>query len=150
MFPEQQQLVPAEEHPASRSILIVEDEEVLLELLIHRFERAGFKVFSATSGPEACDQIGRRRPDVVLMDVLLPQLTGLDVLEVLRKHPEPEVAATPVIIVTAQTTPDTMRRSLQLGADSFQLKPYSIADLVLRSCSLIKQHREKFNMTVNS
>jgi DNA-binding response OmpR family regulator len=128
----------------SRSILIVEDEQVLLDLLVYRFTKAEYEVFTAISGAQACEQIGLRKPDLILMDNLLPQLNGLDVLEMLRQHPEPIVATTPVILVTAQTAPEIKEQSLQLGADLFFCKPYSLANLLECSSTLIQQHRYKF------
>ncbi|PLX72718.1 MAG: hypothetical protein C0615_11800 [Desulfuromonas sp.] len=125
-----------------KTVLIVEDEEVLLELLVHRFEKAGFKTISATNGPTACHLIGQKKPDVILLDILLPQLTGLVVLEMLRKHPTTNIASTPVIVVTAQVSQSIIRRSLQLGANAFHFKPYSIIELINTSHDLGNRHRE--------
>ena len=104
------------ESPSERSasILVVDDLPANLELMVRRLERSGFVVFSAAEGPEALDLLRRQAVDVVLLDIMMPGMTGLDVLRHIRATWSPAVL--PVIMVTAKTDSEDIVDALSLGA----------------------------------
>ena len=113
-----------------RLILVVEDEPALRRFLELLLLRNGYDVAVAEDGPEALVAAGRRRPDLVLLDLMLPKMDGFEVCERLRATPS--TARVPIFVVTARTTPETRQRCLAAGADEFIPKPYDPRDLVDR------------------
>jgi signal transduction histidine kinase len=138
--------LPVAERNVPRTILIVEDEPEILAPLSHSLQRAGYLVFEAEDGLSACRMIGSHHPDLILLDILLPDLNGWEVCRLLRQHPEPQIAATPVIMLTALNTPDDKLHGLQLGADAYLPKPYSQQEVLLLSGKLIERHRRQLDL----
>ncbi len=128
------------------AILVVEDEPEIIAPLSHTLRRAGYIAFEAEDGLTACRMIGSHHPDLVLLDILLPDLDGWEVCRMLRQHPDPLVATTPVIMLTALNTPDDKLHGLQLGADAYLPKPYSQQELLLLSSKLIERHRRRLTL----
>ena len=108
-------------------ILIVEDEQSFVEALEAALRKEGFDVTSALDGKEGLELFRSERPDVVLLDLMLPGLPGLDVLRAIRRE-----AATPVIVVSAKDAEADVVTALELGADDYVTKPYSVRELVAR------------------
>jgi two-component system sensor histidine kinase/response regulator len=123
-------------------ILIVEDEPEIMEPLAHSLQQAEFTVLCAADGLTACRAIGQDDPDVVLLDIMLPDLDGWEVCKLLRQHPDPSVAGTPVIMLTALNSPRDKYRGLELGADAFLPKPYAIREVILLVDNLVKRHKQ--------
>lgn len=123
-------------------VLAVEDEPEILEPLVHSLLKAGFKVFQAEDGLTACRIIGSEQPDLVLLDIMLPDLAGWEVCRLLRQHPDPAVASTPVIMLTALSAAEDKYRGLELGANLFLPKPYSIREVILHAGKLIRARQE--------
>lgn len=112
------------------TILTVDDERDVLELIRFHLTKAGYGVIQATSGREALDIIRTRPPDLVLLDLMLPDIDGFGVCEILRRHPS--TAAIPIVIVSAWAAPDTRSLGLELGALDYVTKPFSPKLLVAR------------------
>jgi DNA-binding response OmpR family regulator len=112
------------------SILSVEDEPDVTELLRFHFTKAGYEVWTASSGREAIETIRCRRPDLVLLDLMLPDIDGFGVCEILRHNAA--TAAIPIIILSAWTTDDSRNVGMELGALEYVTKPFSPRDLVER------------------
>lgn len=110
------------------TILTVDDERDVLELIRFHLVKAGHRVLMAASGREALDMIRSQRPDLVLMDLMLPDIDGFGVCEILRRHPS--TAAIPIVIVSAWGTPDSKNLGLELGALDYLTKPFSPKVLV--------------------
>jgi DNA-binding response OmpR family regulator len=127
-------------------ILVVEDEPEILEPLAHSLGKAGFEVLRAEDGLTACRLIGTEKPDLILLDIMLPDLDGWEVCKLLREHPDKSVASTPVIMLTALNSPQDKFRGLELGADAFLPKPYAIREVILHSTNLIKRRREAVDL----
>jgi two-component system, sensor histidine kinase and response regulator len=125
------------------AILVVEDELEILAPLSHALKRAGYVVFEAADGLTACRMIGSHHPDLILLDIMLPDLDGWEVCRMLRQHPDPHIAATPVIMLTALNTTENKLLGLQLGADAYLPKPYSQQEVLLLSGKLIERHRRQ-------
>ncbi len=128
------------------AILVVEDEPEILEPLCHALRRAGYVVFEAEDGLSACRIIGSQRPDLILLDVLLPDLDGWEVCRMLRQHPERQIATIPVIMLTALNTSEDKLHGLELGADAYLPKPYSQQEVLLLSGKLIDRHRRQLEL----
>ena len=107
--------------------MIVEDETDLIDILQIWIEEIGFKTQTSENGFDALNKINRQKPDLVLLDISLPQLNGFEVLKKLRSNPE--TAHIPVIILTANCDLETKKNALALKADGFMTKPVEASDL---------------------
>jgi two-component system, OmpR family, alkaline phosphatase synthesis response regulator PhoP len=115
---------------APARILAVDDEPALTDLVRYHLARAGHQVTVAASGWEAIEAVRRERPDLILLDLMLPDLDGFGVCEILRQ--EVDSATIPVIILSAWSSPDTRNLGLELGALDYLTKPFSPGELVER------------------
>ena len=116
--------------PPAVKILAVDDEPALTDLLRYHLRRAGYEVATAANGWEAIDCVRRNRPDIILLDLMLPDLDGFGVCEILRR--DPLTATIPVIIVSAWASTDSHDLGLELGALDYITKPFSPPELVAR------------------
>ncbi|HET6467232.1 MAG TPA: phosphate regulon transcriptional regulator PhoB [Geminicoccaceae bacterium] len=123
-------------------VLIVEDEAALQKLLAYNLTAAGFEVAQAYDGEEALLLIEEREPDLILLDWMLPQLSGLELCRRLRRRPE--TAHLPIIILTARSEEPDRLRGLETGADDFITKPFSPAELVARVRAVLRRVRPAF------
>ena len=118
-------------------VLIVEDEAPLVALLRYNLEKEGFAVAEATDGEEALLQIAERRPDVVLLDWMLPLVSGIEVCRQIRRAPA--TRSMPVIMLTARGEEGDRVRGLNSGADDYVVKPFSLSELVARLRAVIRR-----------
>lgn len=125
----------------SASLLIVEDEQDLLELLSYNFDREGYQVYTATSGEEAMQMVPKHPPDLILLDLMLPGIDGLEVCRLLKKR---EITASiPIIMLTARGEEPDIVRGLEIGADDYVPKPFSPRVLLARvQTALRRSERE--------
>ena len=121
---------------ATGRIVVAEDDPKQAELLRLYLEREGFAVVVVDDGRKALDQIRRRRPDLAVLDIMMPVVDGLDVCRILRYESD-----IPIIFVTARSTEDDMLLGLDLGADDYLTKPFSPRELVARVRSLLRRTR---------
>jgi DNA-binding response OmpR family regulator len=112
----------------SESILVIEDDPSLLLGLTLNLRREGYRVRTATDGPRGLTELARERPDLVVLDLMLPGVDGLEILRRLRA----EDAALPVVVLTALGGEGDKVRGLDLGANDYVTKPFSIAELLAR------------------
>jgi two-component system phosphate regulon response regulator PhoB len=119
------------------TILVVDDEPDLLELIDTNLTAAGFSVVTAASGKEALEQARQRQPQLILLDVMLPELDGLEVCKRLRH--DPGTSAIPIVMLTARATEIDRVLGLELGADDYVTKPFSVRELVLRVKKLLNR-----------
>jgi DNA-binding response OmpR family regulator len=115
---------------AQRKILSVEDEPDLAEVIRYNLEQHGFAVRTAGTGLAALERVREERPDLILLDLMLPDLDGFGVCEILRA--DPATATIPIIIVSAWSTNDSRNLGLELGALDYIAKPFSPAQLLER------------------
>jgi DNA-binding response OmpR family regulator len=108
--------------------LLIEDEGNILEAITFILSRAGWQVQGHGNGATALDAVGRVGPDVVVLDVMLPGRSGLEILRDLRN--DPETADLPVLMLTAKGQAKDRETALQLGATAYLTKPFSNADLL--------------------
>lgn len=109
-------------------VLIAEDNTENLDMLRRRLERRGYAVFAAPDGQAAIDQTLALKPDIVLMDVSMPVLSGLEATRAIRQNPE--VAKTPIIALTAHAMDGDRARCLEAGCDDYATKPVDLPSLV--------------------
>jgi len=143
--PNQQILKPATPFPGR--VLIVEDEAELAEVLEYNLMRSGFDVVIAADGLEACRLIGREKPDLILLDLMLPLLDGWEICRMLRTHEDPLMARIPIIMLSAMGTAADRLKGYHLGADLYLPKPYVIKEVVLKTGQLIEKRREYLALT---
>ena len=116
------------------TILVVEDEESFVDALTLSLQRDGFRVLIARDGLEALEIFKRESPDLVLLDVMLPKLSGIDVCRAIRV-----LGTTPVIMVTAKTSEIDAVVGLEVGADDYIAKPFRIRELVARIRAVLRR-----------
>lgn len=118
------------------SILIVEDEENLLRTLQYNFEREGYQVFTAEDGEVGLYSARQNKPDLVILDVMLPKLDGLEVCRILRNE-----TSVPILMLTAKGEEIDRVLGLELGADDYVTKPFSMRELTARVRAMLRRSR---------
>ena len=118
-------------------VLIVEDEAPLAELLRYNLEAEGFHVSHAESGEEAEIMVAEERPDLVLLDWMLPQVSGIELCRRLRN--KPETRAIPIVMLTARGEEGDRIRGLSTGADDYVVKPFSLPELMARVKAILRR-----------
>jgi DNA-binding response OmpR family regulator len=124
------------EEVARRTVLVVDDEPTITEVVSRYLERAGYAATTAADGLEAIRLAGESRPDLVVLDLMLPELDGLQVLRHLR---DGEGGRTPVILLTAKGEQDDKLAGLRSGADDYVVKPFSPSELVARVDAVLRR-----------
>ena len=119
------------------TVLIVEDEEDILNLLQFNFESAGFDVHTTGDGREGLALARRLKPDIVLLDLMLPGMDGFDICKSLKR--DQETAQIPVVMLTARGEEVDRIVGLELGADDYVVKPFSFRDLLLRVRAVLRR-----------
>jgi DNA-binding response OmpR family regulator len=111
-----------------RKILVVEDDPVILDLLTTNFELEGFEVARAVDGVEGLQMARMEHPNAVVADIMMPRMSGLELLEALKS--DPETSTIPVVFVSAKAQADDIRAGIDAGADDYVTKPFDPGDLV--------------------
>jgi two-component system phosphate regulon response regulator PhoB len=120
-------------------ILIVDDEDSLVEILRYNLERSGFEVASARDGEEALTLVAERTPDLVVLDWMLPHLSGIEVCRQIRRSGG--VRTIPIIMLTARSEEADKVRALNTGADDYLTKPFSPGELAARIQAVLRRTR---------
>ncbi|HEO63952.1 MAG TPA: response regulator [Candidatus Omnitrophica bacterium] len=111
-------------------ILIIEDEPEQIKLITMRLEANGFNVVSASTAREGLQTVSQERPDLILLDILLPDINGLEVAETLKI--DAATQSIPIIAITAVGTPDIEQKCRDVGISDFLRKPYESSDLITK------------------
>jgi two-component system phosphate regulon response regulator PhoB len=119
------------------TILIVEDEEDIARLIAHHMEKAGFNVMVAYNGAATFREIEKQLPDLILLDLMLPDMDGMEICKILKQ--KKAMKNIPVIMVTAKAEEVDRIVGLELGADDYVVKPFSTRELVLRVKGVLKR-----------
>jgi len=146
----------AESHSKPKRILVVDDEEDVQVLVCRILRDVGYEVDSASDGGEAIEKIGHRKPDLLVLDLMMPGIDGWGVLEHLRKMPD----APPVVVVTARADYSSFARGVREGASAYVFKPFRFHELVAtcqkvllsgvrRTVSEERRKRERRNLMVD-
>jgi DNA-binding response OmpR family regulator len=118
----------------AKHILVVEDEEVIRETLRFNLVREGYQVSQAGNGIEALEKARELRPDLIVLDLMLPELGGLEVCRILRQE-----TTTPVLVLSARDSELDKIVGLRVGADDYMTKPFSLAELTARVMALLRR-----------
>lgn len=122
-------------------ILVVDDETDILTLLEYNLEKAGFKVISADDGPDAIDITKRERPDLIILDIMLPSMEGTEVCKILKSGDA--TRHIPIIMLTAKGEEVDRVVGFELGADDYITKPFSPRELILRVKAVLKRGQDR-------
>jgi two-component system response regulator ResD len=118
------------------TVLVVDDEPTIVEVVGRYMERAGYETYEAGDGPEALRLAGLHRPDLVVLDLMLPGIDGIEVMRQLHERPGPRTA---VILLTARGEESDRLVGLRHGADDYVVKPFSPAELVARVDAVLRR-----------
>ncbi|MGH2477202.1 MAG: response regulator [Candidatus Limnocylindrales bacterium] len=118
----------------ARTILVVEDEPTLRETLVEALESDGFRVVAAADGREALTRFREERPDLVLLDLMLPEISGIEVTRIIRAE-----SGVPIVMLTAKDSELDKVVGLELGADDYVTKPFSLRELTARVHALFRR-----------
>src|SRR3954463_12733453 len=121
----------------ARTILVVEDEPTLRETLVEALEGEGFRVVAAADGREALTQFRAERPDLVLLDLMLPELSGVEITRIIRAE-----SGVPIVMLTAKDSELDKVVGLELGADDYVTKPFSLRELTARIRALFRRSEQ--------
>ncbi|MDO3376631.1 ATP-binding response regulator [Geoalkalibacter halelectricus] len=122
-------------------VLVVDDEPELVEMLEYSLRQQGYATLATGDGFSACRLIEKERPELILLDILMPDLDGWEVCRLLRSVPDEEIATIPVVMLTALNDAEDRLRGLELGADAYVAKPYSLRELLALAENLIARRR---------
>ncbi len=111
-------------------VMIIEDEESLALMLRYNLEKEGYEVYVEPRGSKALAEVERRRPSVILLDWMLPELSGVDICKLIRA--KPDIKNIPVIMLTAKGEEEDKVKGLSAGADDYVTKPFSVPELLAR------------------
>jgi DNA-binding response OmpR family regulator len=114
-----------------KKVLVVEDDNTMREIVVHKLTSAGLSVVQAADGQEAITAWQTERPDIVLLDLMLPEVDGFKVLETMRKNHESVVANTPVIVLSNLFSKEDMLRTKNLTVEDFMVKAYHTTEEIL-------------------
>ncbi len=118
----------------ARTILVVDDEPTLRETLAESLESEGFRVLQAGEGPSALQMFRAHRPDLILLDLMLPELSGVEVCRIVRQESD-----VPILMLTAKDSEVDKVVGLELGADDYVTKPFSLRELLARIRALLRR-----------
>lgn len=122
-------------------ILIVDDEKDIVKMLDYNLKKEGFRTISCYNGEEALSLVAREHPDLIILDLMLPEVDGLEVCKALKK--DSSTSAIPIIMLTAKTQEADKILGLELGADDYITKPFSPRELVARIKAVLRRISEK-------
>ncbi len=123
--------------PGERTILIVDDEADLLDMLSYNLEKDGYEVATARNGLEGLERARKIRPDLIILDVMMPEMDGIEVCRSIRR--DQQLRRTPVIMLTARTQDDDYVRGLDVGADVYLGKPVSVPVILSQVRALFRR-----------
>lgn len=124
------------------SVLIAEDEKNLLDTLKYNIEREGYKALTASDGEKALDLARSSKPNLVVLDIMLPKLSGLEICRILRRESD-----VPILMLTAKGEEIDRVVGLEMGADDYVVKPFSMRELMARVNSMMRRSQAKTERT---
>jgi len=113
-------------------ILIVDDEKDLVELIVYHLKAKGYSVLTSLNGLEAWEKIQSEKPDVIILDLMMPEVDGWDLCQMIRRAENAEIRKIGILMLTARAMPEDRVHGLEMGADDYLTKPFSFPELILR------------------
>jgi len=126
----------ADEFPQKARVLVVEDDQTLSGVLKYNLSKEGYTVFSAPDGVQALEVARSEKPDIILLDLMLPKLDGLEVCRILRKE-----SSVPILMLTAKSEEEDRVVGLELGADDYMVKPFGVRELMARVRVMLRRRQ---------
>lgn len=120
-----------------KKILVADDEKDIVELVAFNLEREGFTVFRAYDGQKAWERVNAEKPDLVILDLMMPELSGMEVCARLRR--QETTASLPIIMLTAKSDPVDKILGLEIGADDYITKPFHVRELIARIRAVLRR-----------
>jgi phosphate regulon transcriptional regulator PhoB len=124
-----------------RKILVADDEKDIVELVAYNLEREGFTVLRASDGRRALEAIRQDKPDLVVLDLMMPEVSGTEVCRMVRGVPE--TANLPIIMLTAKSDPVDRILGLEIGADDYLTKPFHVRELIARVRAILRRSEQR-------
>lgn len=118
----------------SSKVLVVEDDKTLLDVLVYNLKKDGYTVFTAANGVQALNLARSEKPDLIILDIMLPEIDGFEVCRLLRKE-----MTVPILMLTAKTEEIDRVVGLELGADDYMTKPFSLREMMARVRALLRR-----------
>jgi len=122
-------------------ILIVDDEPDLVEMLSFHLKKRGYETHLAFNGREAWEELNSIHPDLLILDLMMPEIDGWEVCRLVRRNENPMIRNIPILILSARTLPEDRIQGLELGADDYLTKPFSLAELTLRIDRILQKKK---------
>jgi len=126
-------------------ILIVDDEQDIADLVSYNLEKEGFNTIKAYDGADVLKIVKTQKPDLIILDLMLPHMNGLDICRAIRRNPE--TASLPIIMLTAKGDEVDKIIGLEIGADDYMTKPFSIKELIARVRTILRRLHDNNNKT---
>lgn len=123
-----------------KSILVIEDEKDIVDLVTYHLKQSGFSVLSALDGPTGLELAKKNRPDLIILDLMLPGMDGKEICRAIKSNPPTQ--SIPIVMLTAKTEEMDRVIGFELGADDYVTKPFSPRELVLRVKAIIRRKEE--------
>ena len=124
-----------------KKILVADDEKDIVELVAYNLEREGFSVFRASDGRRALESIRHDKPDLVILDLMMPEVSGMEVCRMIRSVPK--TAGLPIIMLTAKSDPIDKILGLEIGADDYITKPFHVRELIARVRAVLRRSEQR-------
>jgi len=124
-----------------KKILVADDEKDIVELVAYNLEREGFAVVKASDGRRALEAIRQDKPDLVILDLMMPEVSGTEVCRTVRGVPE--TANLPIIMLTAKSDPVDRILGLEIGADDYLTKPFHVRELIARVRAVLRRSEQR-------
>ncbi len=141
--------MPPEE--TKKTIVIVEDDVAMREIVTHKLSNSGYIVKEAEDGKAGIDLIIQTKPSLVLLDLMLPEVDGFKVLETIRRNPDPEVAKTPIIILSNLWSNKDILKTKALHVQAYMVKAYFTTEEILKKVHEVLANPDKFaELSVNN
>jgi DNA-binding response OmpR family regulator len=118
--------------PTQKKIVIVEDDAAMREIVVHKLSANGYNVVQAEDGKEGIDLIVKEKPDIVLLDLMLPEVDGFQVLQAIRKHEDKQVANTPIIVLSNLWSNKDILKTKALHVQAYMVKAYFTTEEIMK------------------
>jgi phosphate regulon transcriptional regulator PhoB len=126
---------------AKKKVLVVDDEKDIVELISYNLEGEGYSILKAYDGRRALDSIRQDKPDLVILDLMMPEVSGMEVCRRIRGIPE--TAGLPIIMLTAKSEPIDRILGLEIGADDYITKPFHVQELIARVRAVLRRSEQR-------
>jgi signal transduction histidine kinase len=133
-------------HAGSEKILIVDDEKDLVDLVAYNLKGKGYQTLTAYNGFEAWEKIQSEKPEVMILDLMMPELDGWELCRIIRRHDNEAIRGISILMLSARAMPEDRIHGLQVGADDYLTKPFSVNELILRVEKLMEKRRIMGNL----